>query len=194
MAELFGFLGGWGGGIADSLMLLVYALPIILIAVFIMASVRGKMIYKYPVRIFKVRENGKVIELNRKGGYIGRRNSAPFFRIKTGRWWWQQVDLNKTPNPKYLDEQDRVYYKQIDVDTYVQMRRTFPNPHPKNEIQLHPIEPDIKYGAILSIQRIKEVLRVEPAWKKIMPYAGLVLMAVVFIVAYAMLMNNCGGG
>ena len=193
MAELFGFLGDFGGGIGSSLMILVYALPVILIFAFVIMTIRSKSIYKYPVRIFKVRENGNVIELNRKGGYIGRRNSAPFFRIKTGRWWWQQVDLNKTPNPAFLDEQDRVYYKQIDVDTYIQMKRVFPNPHPKNTIELNPIEPDIKYGAILSIQKIKEVLRVESTWKKVLPYAGLILMAVVFIVAYAMLMNSCGG-
>ena len=61
------------------------------------------------------------------------------------------------------------------------------------KIRMTPVESDVKYGAILSIQRIKDVLRLEPAWKKILPYAGLILMAIVFIVAYAMLMNSCTG-
>ena len=191
MVDITNYFSGVGAGIMNSLKLLIYLLPVLLILVISIISIRNKAIYKFPVRIYRVRENGKVKEINRKGGFIGRKNSAPFFRIKTGRWWWQYVDLNKTPNPAYFDEQDRVYYKQIDVDTYIQLKRVFPNP--KNEVQFSPVEPDVKYGAILAVQRIKDVLRTEPTWKKVLPYASLIILGIIFIVAYAMLMNNCGG-
>ena len=187
MADFFGGMGGMFGGVLSSLKYVLYLSPVAVLILILAVHFRNKSIYKYPVRIFKTRENNKVIELNCKGGYIGRKNSAPFFRIKTGKWWWQYIDMNKTPNPKYLDEQDRVYYRQIDVDTFVQMRRKFEN----GNVKFSPIEPDIKYGAILSIQRIKDVLRTEPTWKKVLPYFGLILMAIVFIVAYAMLMDKC---
>jgi len=180
---------GIGAGTLTSIKNIIYFVPVLLILVLIYLHWRNKTIYKHPVRIFKIRENGKVKEINCKGGYIGRKNSAPFFRIKLGKWWWQVLDLTTTPDPKYMDEDDRVYYKQIDVDTYVQMKRTFA----KSEIIFNPVETDVKYGAILSVQRIKDVLRLEPTWKKVMPYAGLTLMAVIFIVAYAMLMKQCSG-
>jgi len=182
---------GMLGGISGSVVYLLYALPVILIIIFVITSARNKSIYKFKVRVFRERENGKVKESNYKGGYIGRKNSAPFFRVKRGRWWWQFIDFIETPKIQYMDEEDRIYYKQIDVNTFVQMRRDFPNP--KGSVQYTPVESDVKYGAVLSVQRIKDVLRTEPTWKKVMPYFALVLLSIVFIVAYAMLMNRCGG-
>jgi len=169
----------------------LYSVPILILVFFFIKKIREKKIYKYPVRIFKVREAGKVKEINTRGGYIGRKNSAPFFRIITGKTFFRLFnkysDLTTTPNPKFMDEEDRVYYKQIDVDSYVQLQRRFEG----DDTLFTPVESDVKYGAILSVQRIKEVLRAEPTWKKILPYAGLILMAIVFIVSYAMLMDKC---
>ena len=180
---------GMGGGVVQGIIWFLYAVPIIIVGIVIITSIKNRMVYSYPVRIFRVRENGKYKEGNYKGGYIGRKNSAPFFRIKTGKWWWQVIEMTTTPNPKYFDEQDRVYYKQIDVNTFVQMRREIK----EGTVIYTPVESDVKYGAILAVQRIKDVLRTEPTWKKILPYAGLILMAIVFIVSYALLMDKCGG-
>jgi len=179
-----------GGGVLGVLKGVLYMIPVFILIGIIIAHFRNKAVYKYKVRIFKVRENGKVKELNCKGGYIGRRNSAPFFRIKLGKWWWQYRDLNTTPNPAFMDEEDRVYFKQIDVDTYVQLKRKFIK---EDEIEYAPVESDIKYGTILSVQKIKEVLRTEPTWKRIAPYATLITLALIFVIAYAMLMKNCSG-
>jgi len=181
---------GMGSGVAEGLWLLLYMIPIVIVIIIVISIIRNKIIYKYPVRIFRIRENNKVKEGNYKGGYIGRKNSAPFFRIKTGKMWWQHIDLTTTPNPKHFDEQDRVYYKQIDVNTFIQMKRVFMG---DDKVTYTPVESDVKYGAILSVQRIKDILRTEPTWKKVLPYVGLVLMAIVFIVSYAMLMDKCGG-
>ena len=183
------YFSGAGGTLMTTLKILVILSPFLLIFAFVIIRIKNKLLYKYKVRIFKVRENGKVKELNTVGGYIGRKNSAPFFRIKIGRFWWQIKDLTTTPNPKYMDEDDRFYYFQNDIDTYIQVRRDF---NPKG-VEYSPVESDVKYGAILSIQRIKEVLRVESTWKKLAPYVTLVLLSVIFLVAYAMLMNKCSG-
>ncbi|MBA7490700.1 hypothetical protein ES702_01241 [subsurface metagenome] len=188
-----GIFSGATGGIASGLkVFLMYICPILLVGIIAFAQYRNKSIYRYKVRMFRIRENGKVKESNFKAGYIGRKNSAPFFRIKTGKWWWQQIDLTTTPTVKYMDEEDRVYYLQVDVNTFVQLRR-YMNLTKEKMIRFTPVESDVKYGAILSVQRIKDVLRTEPTWKKLLPYFGLVLLAIVFIIAYAMLMNQCSG-
>jgi len=187
MVSLGSVFGGMGGWIGTSIRWLLYIIPAIIIVFLIGYWIRQRIIFKYKVRIFRTRENGKVKEVNCKAGYIGRKNSAPFFRIKLGRWWWQIVDLIETPKVEYMDEDDRVYYKQIDVSTYVQLKRKIE----AGTISFTPVESDVKYGAILSVQRIKDVLRTEPTWKKVLPYAGLIILAIVFIVSYAMLMNRC---
>jgi hypothetical protein len=187
MAFSFGGMFGWLGGFKDLMPLMVAIVPIILLLALFLITLRNKKIYKYKARIYRVREGGRHKELNFKAGYINRQNSAPYFRIKTG--WFKGINLITTPNPKYIDEEDRVYYQQLDVNTFVQMRRQMK----KGSFTVTPVESDVKYGAILSIQRIKEVLRLEPTWKKLLPYFGLTIMAVVFIVAYAILMNKCTG-
>lgn len=221
--EIAGMFGGVGATISKVFINLLYIVPLLLVGGYFMIKAREKQIYTFQVRILKLRANGKVKEFNTVGGYVGRKNSAPFFRIKMGKMWWQVLDLNKTPNPALIDEDDRVHYLQIDVNSYIQSKRDLSEIHglfakikaiakdtlEKDKgakidliqigkkldtatVKYTPIETDIKYGAILSIQRIKEVLRSEPAWKRVLPYAGLIILAVVFIAAYAMLMQSCG--
>lgn len=188
MADFFGYLGGVGKIFSiNTLYYLIIALIFIGLIAWLIITINNKRTYVYKARIFRIREGEKYKEGNYKAGYINRKNSAPFFRIKTG--WFKTIDLTTTPNPKYIDEENRVYYKQIDINTYVQLQRTFE----AGKFVMTPVESDVKYGAILSIQRIKDVLRTESTWKKILPFAGLIILAIVFIVAYAMLMKSCGG-
>ena len=186
MASLNSVYGGMLSGLASSIYILVWVIPLILIISFIVIHFRNKKIYVYPVRIFRTRENGKVIEKNFKGGYIKRRGSSPYFRIKLGKWWWQYTDLITTPNPEYMDEQNRVYLKQIDVGSFVQMRRYFDN---RNNVYYSPVESDVKYGAILSIQRIRQLTSTEPTWKKLATIGGMVLVFAMGIVGWALMMN-----
>jgi len=163
-----------------------YIFIIGIVAALVISMIRTKMTFKYPVRIFKTRESGAVKEQNCKGGYIGRKNSASFFQIKTGRMPWQKINLNTTPNPKFMDQDNRVYYKQIDLGTYVQLKRGFD----RDAITFSPVEQDVKYGAILDIQRIKEVLRTENPWKKLAPYFGLVIVFIFGILAFWFVTNG----
>jgi len=189
MAEFWDAYSGIWGSIGTTFKYILYFLPIPVIILIVAMWIRHRMVFKYKVRVFRERENNKVKESNYVGGYIGRKNLAPFFRVKTGRWWWQYVDFIETPKIQYMDEDDRLYYKQIDVGTFIQMKRELKG----DRLNFTPVESDVKYGAVLSVQRIKEVLRTEPTWKKVLPYAALIILAIVFIVAYAMLMNRCGG-
>ena len=174
-----------GSSIFSGLYYLLCIIPAAIFFFWVIMFFRNKKVYCYPVRVFRVRENGKVIEFNTKGGYIGRKNSAPFFRIKLR--WFKSVDLTTTPKPEFMDEQNRVYYKQIDIDTYVQLHRQFLE---DDKVTFSAVESDVRYGAILAVQRIKDVLRTEPTWKKILPYAGMVLVAIVLITGYAILLNT----
>ena len=186
-----GFLDAYSGilgSMGSTFKYILYLLPVVILIIIIATWWRHKVVFKYKVRVFRERENGKVKESNYVGGYIGRKNLAPFFKVKTGRWWWQYVDFIETPKIQYMDEDDRLYYKQIDVGTFIQLKRSFEG----DRFFFTPVESDVKYGAVLSVQRIKEVLRTEPTWKKVLPYASLIILAIVFIAAYAILLNRGG--
>jgi preprotein translocase subunit SecE len=186
-------LGGLGMSISKEAMsgVITYTLIIVLIiAIFggIIAWFNYKKVYRYPVRIYRTRENGNVKEVNAKGGYINRGiKGAEFFRIKPS--FFVSIDLTETPKLMYIDEDDRVYYKQIDLNTFIQMKRTIS----EGEVKLEPVESDVRYGAILSVQRVKDLLKLEPTWKKLLPYISLVVLAIVFLVAYYFLLDKkCG--
>lgn len=195
--SLFDWILDTLGGVGDVLLYVLYASPLLILLIWLIIFYRNKKIYQYPVRILRERENGKVKEINRKGGFIRRKGGTPFFRIKTGFWWWNVTDLSETPKLEYMDEDNRVYYKQIDIDTYIQMKREVVGGIEKTNketgeiglIKLIPVETDVKYGAILAIQRIKEVLRPTDKWKTIASIAGMVLIFALAIVGWALLMN-----
>lgn len=162
-----------------------WSLLVIGIIVMVIMQIRKKMVFKYPVRIFKARENGGVKEVNGVGGYIGRKNSASFFQIQIGKLPWNRVNLNTTPDPRYMDQDNRVYYKQIDLSTYIQMKRTFL----ANEVRFEPVEQDVKYGAILDIQKIRSVLNTESKLKQLAPIIGMVLIFILAIVLYWLVLD-----
>lgn len=174
------------GGIMNFLMWTIGILIFLGIFGIIIYMWYQKKVYMYPVRIFRRRENGGVLEINGFGGYINRTSGAPFFRIKLGKG--KKVDLTETPKLEYMDEQSRVYYNQIDIDTFIQIKRNFDI----DSVKYTPVESDVKYGAILSVQRVKDTLKMESTWSKLAPYLTLALLSIVFIVAYSMLMDKCG--
>lgn len=194
-----GFLGPVGDAFAQIFQWGISTWLILLICVLLFGGtiivilVRNKLTYAFRIRIYRTRESGKVKELNWVGGYITRKNAPPFFRMKPRKNSpFKHVDLIETPKPEWIDEEDRIYYKQIDVGCYIQLRREFI--FTKEElIKFTPVESDVKYGAIIAVQRIRDVLKTEPTWKKLLAYFTLIILAVVFIVAYWMLMDKCGG-
>jgi len=157
---------------------------VLVILIIIAMILRDKFLYTFKVRIFRTRENGKVIEINKKGGFITR-GSITFFVIKYGPFWWQNKYLTENPRLDCIDEENRVYYKQIGINSFVQLRRVFK----EDEVQLIPVETDIEYGAILSIQRIKDVLNPKDLWKTVISIGAIVLIFSMGIIGWALLMN-----
>ena len=209
MVSLLAWTGGIASGLGKGLYWSMWIAPFVLLFIIFISSLRKKMIFNYPVRIFRIRENGKVIETNKLGGYIQRKNSAPFFRIDMKiKWnpftWWKKIDLTTTPNPKYIDEQNRVYYLQIDVATFVQLKRKFDlvektitdkEGKPKKVLygggfELTPVESDVKYGAILSMQRIREVTRQGEKWKTLLLWGAFTLLAIVHLIIVLVAMKG----
>jgi len=184
MADIFSIFGEWGKSLMNNWWIIAIVVIALLLVILVIIIIRDKKVFQYPVRIFRIRENGKCLEANYKGGYIGRKNSAPFFQIKTGKWPWQKINLTTTPNPKYLDEQNRVYYKQIDINTYIQLQRTL-----GSDIDYSPVECDVKYAAVLDIHRIRNILKTESTLAKIAPYIALILLFIAAIVGWWMVMN-----
>ncbi len=187
MVDIVGQFSGLGSGFVTGLKSLVYILPILGIAIALILYFRNKSLYKYPVRIFRIRENGKHKEFNCVGAFINRVGNAPYFRIKTGRLPNQGIDLFTTPEVRYMDEEDRVYYQQTDVSTFQQVRRYFDK---DGNVHFDTVESDVKYGAVLAAMKVRALMTIEPTWKKVLPYFGLAICAVVYIVSYVLLLQN----
>ncbi len=165
---------------------LLWLSPVFVLGIIAAFIIRNKVLYNYPVRIFRTRENGKVLEKNVKGGFINRKNSAPYFRIKFGPFWWQGKNLNSTPKTALMDEQNRIYYNQIDIDTFVQMKREFND----DNVNFTPVDSDVKYGAILDIQKIRDITAQK---NKLMQYVGwgaLMLVAVIHLVVVLVVLKG----
>ena len=181
MAILDSVLNATGGIMGGIKILLFYILPVIAVGVIIFIYYQNKAIYKFKIRFYRIREDGKFKESNHKAGYIGRRNSTPFFRIKIGKMWWQRIDLITTPKVSSADLDDRFYYLQKDVGTFIQLDRKV---SPEG-LFFTPIEgQDIRYAAVLKGKRIKSILNTEATWKKVLPYIALVLLSTMYVAAY----------
>jgi uncharacterized membrane protein YcjF (UPF0283 family) len=139
--------------------------------------IRNKKIFIYKIRIFQTRENGSVKEINCKGGYLKNKNTGiTKFRIKKGRMPWDWVDLTTTPQASAIDYENRIYYKQIDLKTYIQLKRVFD----KSILMFQPVEQDVVYGAMLEMKRVDEALHKDSNWAKVAPF---ITMGVIFVLA-----------
>jgi len=77
-----------------------------------------KKVFKNPVRIFRLRQNGQTKELNTRGGYIINKKRVAEFWIKVGKFKKRKMD--SLPDPKMIDFEDRVYYFQTSPLDYSQ--------------------------------------------------------------------------
>lgn len=82
-----------------------------------------KKVYKYPVRIFRRRNNGLVRETNTFGGYV-KNAKLTYFMIKMGKF--KKKKLNKIPLSELMDEDNRIYFWQVSPDApLIQTKRSF---------------------------------------------------------------------
>ena len=73
---MFSWLTGMGGGVTTGIYYFLFALPVIILLIWLIVWFRNKQIYVYRARIFKIREGEKYKEVNFKAGYINRKNNA----------------------------------------------------------------------------------------------------------------------
>jgi len=178
MANFFALYSNFGSQVAGILVWLVPTIIFLIVAGFILYLAMQRKLYRFPVTIFSERENGAIKEIETRGAFIARKGSSPFFRIKLGTFKYR--DLLSPPKLEGLTPLNRIYYYQKDIDTFIQLKRQVSD----SIVNFVPVEADIKYGAILSIQRIRDVLRKENKLEKyIAPVTiivGLMLIAVMF--------------
>lgn len=180
MGGLSDSLNGMFGGVLsrfsgfNPLWIGIFIICAVVVYLVVVALINKKR-FVYKVRIFQTRENGSRKELNYKGGYIvNKGNGTNKFRIKKGKLPWDFIDLTTTPNPKAIDFENRIYYKQIDLKTYIQVKVVFD----KSILIYKPIEQDIQYGAMLEMKRIDQALAKENKWAQVGP---MVVMGIIFV-------------
>lgn len=155
---------------------------------------RNKIKYQYRAEVFKRRQedfdsgipDSKTVE--GKAGYFIVRGKT-IFRIKYGPMPWQQIQLSKIPDPKYMID-NKVYYLQLQKDNYVQAKMSIDW---KGEFSLKPVEDDLKYGAQLDIMEKDKILNTKTTWEK---FGGPVIMGFIFIagiMAMYFVQKSCNG-
>jgi len=163
----------------------VWVIPAIVILFgmgLILYKVRENKLYRYHVTIFGQREGGGVKERETKGAFITRRGGTTYFSIKVGAF--KKKEFITPPLLEGITGGDRLYYYQKDIDTYIQLRRAIDD----SIVKFIPVESDIKYGAILAIQRIKDVLRKENKWEKLIaPLTIIIGLVIIMVMFYFML-------
>lgn len=182
-------LDGAKGFISNIGTILLILIPVVLIFISIYMVYRDKTIFTWKVRLYQVRENGTVKERNYKAGFI---QGGKIFRIKTSKWnSRRKIDLNRSPDPKYVDEENRVYYKQIGVGSHnlMQLKRVFD----EDIVKFTPITTNQYYGTILAISDAKNAVTKKSNIAQIAMIAGFVIMAISFLVAFIMLVDKFGG-
>lgn len=140
---------------------------------------RNKVKYTYRAEVFKRRQedfdsgipSSKSIE--GKAGYFVVRGRT-VFRIRYGWLPWQQIELTKIPDPKYMVD-SKVYYIQLQKDNYVQAKFSIDW---EGDFSLKPVEDDLKYGAQLDMMQKDAILNTKTTWEK---FGGPIMMSFIFI-------------
>lgn len=182
-------MDGASGFISNIGAILLVLLPLIFIIVIAYLVYRDKSIYTWKVRLYQIRDNGTVKEKNYKAGFI---QGGKLFRIKTSKFNpRKKIDLNRSPDPKYVDEENRVYYKQIGVGSHnlMQLERVFDD----SKVKFSPITTNQYYGAVQAIKDAKNAVTKKSNGAQIAMIAGFVIMAISFIIAFIMLVDKFGG-
>lgn len=182
-------LAGASGFLSSIGTVLIILIPLILIILASFMLYRDFTIYTYKVRIFQIRENGSVKEKNYKAGFI---EGGRIFNIRTSKFNpKKRIKLNRSPDPHFIDEDNRVYYKQIGVgsNNLIQLKRVFD----ETSVNLNPISTNQYYGTLLAIKEAKNAVSKKTNVGQIVLIAGFVIMAIAFLVAFIMLVDKFGG-
>jgi len=176
--------GEWGGHFVTTLSWALPTILILLLVGFVFYKWKENKSYKYPITIFSARDEGGYREIECKGGFLRRKGSAPYFRIKYSLF--KHTDMITPPKLEGVTLYNRIYYLQKDIDTFVQMRRKMD----ESIVNFIPVESDMKYGAILQIKRIREIMTTKSNFEKYAPTATVFFGLVIILIMFYMLMKQ----
>lgn len=174
-SDMIPSVGSWDGFFS----ILLWGTIFIILITGLVIWIRNKIKYNYYAKVFKRRQEdfdsniptSKAIE--GKAGYFIIRGKT-VFRIKYGPLPWQQIQLSKIPDPKFMVD-NQVYYLQLQKDNYVQAKLEIDW---EGDLSLKPVEDDLKYGAQLDIMEKDKILNQKTNWEK---YGGPIIMSFIFI-------------
>lgn len=141
-------LVAWSGAIKYLLYFIGGALLLVIIGFWY----RNKRIFIFPCGVYRRRGNERKIRIC-KGGYI-KKDKIRTFRIKWGRVNapWNRKDLDFLPDTNYMDSEGRIYFDQLDPDTYVQVRKF----HLKRPTRIRRIKLLENYGELKAGEEITQ--------------------------------------
>lgn len=151
----------------------------------IIKVIRDKLKYKYQGEIFKRRQSDIEGEPNAqnlfgKAGYFkDKKTGRTVFRVKFGMMPWQQIQLNKLPDPKYMIG-NKVYYVQLNKDNFVQAKLEIDW---NGNFTLNPVEDDLKTMAMMDIKDKENALNVTKMTPLVvgMVVMGLIIMSGIIV-------------
>ena len=151
----------------------------------IIKVIRDKLKYQYQGEIFKRRQSDSegipsAVNLSGKAGYFkDKKTGRIIFRIKFGLMPWQQVQLNKLPDPKYMIG-NKVYYVQLNKDNLVQAKLDVDW---NGKFTLNPVEDDLKAMAMMDIKDKESALNVTKMTPLVvgMVVMGLIIMSGIIV-------------
>lgn len=172
---------------------LIWGIIISILISVIIIFIRNKLKYQYYSHVFKLRQEDfgtKIPSSKRvkgKSGYFISKGRT-VFRIKYGYMPWQQIELTKLPDPKYMIDNE-VYYLQLQKDNYVQAKMEIDW---EGKFNLEPVEDDLKYGAQLDISEKERILNTKSSWEKFGAPVTMGLVLVAGIIAFYFNSKACG--
>ena len=181
-------------GLSGFLGVVIWGTIIIGIVTILSLYIRNKIKYVYVAEIFRRRQDSlsdgepKAKLITGKAGYFNIKGRI-VFRIKYGMMPWQQIQLNKIPDPQYMID-NKVWYAQLQKDNYVQMKYDIDW---NGKFKLEPVEDDLQYGASLDFAEKEKILRTESGWQKYGGPITLGLILVAGIIAMYFQTKACGG-
>jgi len=182
------------GGISSFLKIVIWGTLIILPITLVSIIIRNRIKYQYTAEIFKRRQDEfqdgapTAVVLKGKAGYFMKRTGKTVFRIRFGAMPWQQIELSKLPDPKYMIG-NKTTYVQLNKDNYVQCKV---NIDWDGAFSLEPVEDDLKYGASLDIAEKSSILKTESALAKAMPFIMMGVILVAGIIVFYFNSKACG--
>ena len=174
---------------------MIWGAIVIIAVTFIAILIRNKIKYTYYGYIYKRRQDDHFTNIPEsktvkgKAGYFTKRGKT-VFRVKFGMMPWQQIELSKLPDPKFMID-NNVYYLQLNKDNYVQAEMKIDWEGEVRKLSLEPVEDDLKYGAKLDLAEKDSILNPKSTLEKIAPFVVLGLIIFAGIITMYFIQKGC---